>query len=83
MASLIELERRSAEIRLAELDASTKLAEYLRGAVLDIPTESPMGLIFVRAAQQFELWGTGGDPTGSVRHELERLVGQVEDVMGS
>ena len=52
MADLDELVRLDKEIRSAERDALLDLARYLREAVVQLPSQSKLGLIFVRRANK-------------------------------
>lgn len=83
MASIDELERLDREIREADQRALQNLAEHLREAVRDMPSESKLALAFVRYARKFEMWandGVHGDIWGmSSLHGLEREAGEIID----
>jgi hypothetical protein len=73
MADLKELQQRDAEIHFAEARAVHDFAEHLRDGVRDLPSESKLGLIFVRYADDFELWATGRNPWPSTALSLKKL----------
>ena len=63
MANIDELLRLDVEIRVAERNALVGVAEYLRDAVRALPSESKLGLIFVRRASQLEACARESTPT--------------------
>jgi hypothetical protein len=82
MADLEQLQRLDAQIRYAEKRAVQRLAEHLRDAVRDLPSESRLALIFVRKPDTFELWATGGDvsvSTWATLDQMERELKELDD----
>jgi hypothetical protein len=82
MASIEALERLDAEIRDAEADALRALADHLRWAGKDLPSDSRLPLVFLQRADRFdafagvrgpELWGRAG---------LDKLRRDVRDLDG-
>lgn len=56
MTTIDELTRLDREVERAERQALCDLAEYLRAAVLELPSVSKLARSFVRCAAQFERW---------------------------
>jgi hypothetical protein len=54
VATIGQLQRQDIEIRTAERRAVEGLAEHLRGAVHDLPDQSPLGPVFLREADLLE-----------------------------
>jgi hypothetical protein len=83
MGNLITLERRLAAIRLAEQRAVAALAEHLRQAVRDIPSESPLALMFVEHASTFDVWATGWNPAVWTDATLDRLEEDLKSLLSA
>jgi hypothetical protein len=82
MADLDQLRALDAQIRYAEKRAVQRLAEHLRDAVRDLPSESRLALKFVRYADEFELWATGRDMAPSAwltLHSLDKQLDELDD----
>jgi hypothetical protein len=58
---------------LVRRQAAIRLAEHLRQAVRDLPSESPLALIFVEHASTFDAWARGRNPAAWTDVTLERL----------
>ena len=80
MADLDQLQRQDAEIRHAECAAVRGVADHLREVVRDLPSESRLGLIFVRHADTLDVWATGREPAISTRVSLERMARELDEL---
>jgi hypothetical protein len=74
MATVDELTRLDREMVAAERQVLRALAEHLRQAVLELPSESRLARSFVRHAAKFDMAasGSGADLWGTL--ELEKMV---------
>jgi hypothetical protein len=82
MASIDELAQRDAEIRTAESVALRGVAKAMRSAILDLPSESRLGLILYRHADTLDLWATGRSSalwTDVTLGNLESDLGELDD----
>jgi len=79
MASIDELRRLDAETRLAERSALVGIANDLREAVQDLPSESRLGLIFVRRADELEACAYERTPTSGADWYLRGLRQDADD----
>jgi hypothetical protein len=74
MATITELERLDREVKDAEHRALANLAEHLRGAVRDMPSESKLARVFVRQAREFDYLATARHLSStSASIELDRI----------
>lgn len=80
MADLDLLQRLDAEIRIAESSAIQGVAEHMRAAVRDLPSESRLGLIFVRHADALDCWAGGREPSIPTRVSLERMAKELREL---
>jgi len=80
MATIDELERLDREIDDAERQALRNLAEHLRDAVRDMPSESRLALAFVRYAREFDMWAGGSSPGLWGASSLDGRTGLLRDV---
>jgi hypothetical protein len=83
MANLVTLERRLAAIGLAEQRAVAGLADHLRQAVRDIPSESPLALMFVEHASTFDVWAGGRNPAEWTNATLQRLEQDLQSLLSA
>jgi hypothetical protein len=73
MATPDELTQLDLEVQRAEQQAMRNLAEYLRDAVLEMPSESKLARAFVRHASNFESRaGAGTMVLGNLERDLEQ-----------
>lgn len=66
MATIDELERLDREIKEAEHEAIHNLAEYLRDAVRDLPSQSKLALAFVCYARTLDTYNSGGTTAATI-----------------
>jgi hypothetical protein len=82
MADLDQLGRIDGEIRLAEYCAVRGLADHLREAIRHLPSESKLGLIFFRHANNLEACAEERTPSLGADHylgDIERELRNLDD----
>jgi hypothetical protein len=80
MADLDELHRLDAQIRYAEKRAVQRLAEHLRDAVRDLPSESRLALMFAQHARNLEACARENTPSLGADFELNELEQEFRDL---
>jgi hypothetical protein len=73
MADIQALELMDKEIQVAEAMAIRGVAAHMRAAVLDLPSESRLGLILVQHANKLDTWAQGSAPAIWTNASLDRL----------
>jgi hypothetical protein len=81
MANLEDIERLDLIIQETERRAVIKLAEHLRAAVRDLPSQSRLALSFVRHANKLECWTQGSSPGIWGASSTASLVKEIESVL--
>jgi hypothetical protein len=81
MANIDDLRLLDEAIRLAERRAVEGLAAHLREAIRDLPSESRLGLVFLRCSDQLDEAAAGQTPAPIMGVEcvLERVLESLED----
>ena len=80
MANLDELQRLDVEIRVAERRAVEGLAEHLRDAVRDLPSQSRLALVFVQQARNLDSCARESTPRLGAKHYLREIEREARDL---
>lgn len=83
MANLEDIERLDLIIQETERRAVMNLAEHLRAAVRDLPSQSRLALSFVRHANTLDVWAGGSSPGQWAAASTSDLVKEIEALFDS